>query len=134
MPLDDPQSRGRQPLTYNSTSGWFAALGIPITPTDDGSRYNPYPLLEISAHNSPGQQLASLDVVVPVATETECRGCHVTGGVASTRGGIIWANDADTEVQSKKNILRLHDAVRGTNYRIRLRFCVLGATILPLLI
>ena len=116
MPADDPQSRGAQPMSYSATSEEFTAFGIPITPVDDGLRINPYPLLEVSAHSKQtGQQLGSLDVVVPVATETECRGCHITGGIGSTRAGVTWANDADTEVQSKKNILRLHDSLEGTS-------------------
>ena len=116
MPADDPLNRGAQPMAYILASDWFRAEGIPITPTDDGNRSNPYPLMEVTAHNKQtGQQIGSLKVVVPVATETECRGCHVTGGIASTRGGITWATDADTEVQSKKNILRLHDAIQSTN-------------------
>ncbi len=116
MPGDDPQHRGAQPIDFNLAKGWFSADGIPITPTDDGNRTNPYPLLEISAHDvQTGQKLAALKVVVPVATETECRGCHATGGIASTRPGITWATDADTEVQSKKNILLLHDALQLTS-------------------
>jgi hypothetical protein len=116
MPADDPQNRGAQPMAYIPASDWFRAEGIPITPTDDGNRSNPYPLMEVSAHNKQtGQQIGGLKVVVPVATETECRGCHVTGGIASTRSGITWANDADTEVQSKKNILLLHDALQSTD-------------------
>ena len=116
MPADDPLNRGAQPMAYILASDWFRAEGIPITPTDDGNSSNPYPLMEVTAHNKQtGQQIGSLKVVVPVATETECRGCHVTGGIGSTRGGITWANDTDTEVQSKKNILRLHDAIQSTN-------------------
>ncbi len=116
MPADDPQGRGAQPMAHLAASGGFRAEGIPITPTDDAALTNPYPLMEVTAHSKQtGQQVGSLKAVVPVATETECRGCHVTGGIASTRGGIAWANDADTEVQSKKNILRLHDDSHATN-------------------
>ena len=115
MPADDPQNRGAQSMAYNLASAWFKAEGIPITPTDDGSLSNPYPLMAVTAHDKQtGQQVGSLKVVLPVATETECRGCHVTGGIGSTRAGVSWANDADTEVQSKKNILRLHDVLEST--------------------
>ncbi len=51
MPADDPQNRGAQPMAYIPASDWFRAEGIPITPTDDGNRSNPYPLMEVSAHN-----------------------------------------------------------------------------------
>jgi hypothetical protein len=118
MPGDDPQHRGAQPVSFDTTKGLFSAAGIPITPIDDGRFSNPYPLLEFSAHDlQSGSKLGSLQVVVPVATETECRGCHATGGIGATRAGITWATDADTEVQSKKNILLLHDALQSTNLR-----------------
>ena len=43
MPLDDPQSRGAQPMDYHPQKEWFSAEGIPITPTDDTFRSNTYP-------------------------------------------------------------------------------------------
>ena len=102
-------------MGFNLPQGWFSAAGIPITPTDDASTINPYPLVEIRAHDlQTNQFLGSLKVVAPVATETDCRGCHTTGGDASTRAGIGWATDTDMEVQTKKNILKLHDAIQGT--------------------
>lgn len=114
MPADDPQNRGAQPMTYNLAAAWFRAEGIPITPTDDGNRTNPYPLMEVSAHDKQtGQQIGSLKVVVPVATETDCQSCHRNGGVGSAPRGIT-SPDTDLEVQSKRNILKLHDAVQGT--------------------
>ena len=40
--------------------------------------------MEVSAHNKQtGQQIGGLKVVVPVATETECQGCHRNGGIGS---------------------------------------------------
>jgi hypothetical protein len=112
MPADDPLNRGAQPMAYMLASDWFRAEGIPITPTDDGNRSNPYPLIEVTAHNKQtGQQIGSLKVVVPVATETDCQSCHRNGGIGS-RG--ITSPDPDLEVQSKRNILKLHDADWGT--------------------
>ena len=114
MPADDPRNRGAQPMAYILASDGFRAEGIPITPTDDGNRSNPYPLMEVSAHNKQtGQQIGSLKVVVPVATETDCQSCHRNGGVGSAPRGII-SPDTDLEIQSKRNILKLHDAVQGT--------------------
>jgi len=113
MPGDDPQNRGPQPMDYN-TAGWFSAEGIPITPTDDGNGTNPYPLMTVSAHDlQSGQQVGSLEVVVPVATETDCQTCHRNGGVGSAPRGIT-SPDTDLEVQSKRNILKLHDVDQGT--------------------
>ncbi len=114
MPEDDPQRRGAQPMEYNATRGWFSAEGIPITPTDDGNRTNPFALLAVSAHDpQTGQQVGSLQVVVPVATETDCQTCHRNGGVGSAPRGIT-SPDTDLEIQSKRNILKLHDALQGT--------------------
>jgi hypothetical protein len=61
MPADDPQNRGAQSMAYNLASAWFKAEGIPITPTDDGNRSNPYPLMAVTAHDKQtGQQVGSL--------------------------------------------------------------------------
>jgi hypothetical protein len=115
MPVDDPLHRGAQPMAYDTASQAFTAFGIPITPLDDALNMNTYPLLRISAtEKTSGNTIGRLDVVVPVASETDCQTCHKTGGIGSTRSGVAWAVDTDIEVQAKKNILRLHDVARGT--------------------
>jgi len=117
MPGDDPLSRGAQPMAYHPQKEWFSAEGIPITPTDDDGVANTYSLMRIIARDANnGETLGQLDVVLPVATETDCQNCHKTGEIAATGpvpGG--WANLADKEVESKINILKLHDAEEGTN-------------------
>ena len=116
MPGDDPLNRGVQPMDYSASGGWFSGEGIPITPVDDALVTNTYPLLQVAAHDkSSGNKIGSLDVVVPVATETDCQACHTTGKIAAQRANIAWANDTDLEVQSKKNILILHDNLQGTD-------------------
>ena len=116
MPEDHPQTKGYQSMAYTIADGLFTAFGIPITPLDDAMATNPYALLRIRANNKQtSSQIGYLDVVVPVATETNCQTCHRTGGIASTRGGIIWATDVDIEVQAKKNVLLLHDVDQATN-------------------
>jgi hypothetical protein len=115
MPADDPAGRGAQPMGYSAEQEWYSAEGIPITPTNDAQQTNTYPLLRISARAaSDGAELGHLDVVVPVATETNCRNCHATGQMAAEDAGIIWSIDPDVEVQSKINILLLHDAENNT--------------------
>jgi hypothetical protein len=112
MPADNPQNRGAQPMAYNLASDGFRAEGIPITPTDDGNLPNPYPLMEVTAHDKQtGQQTGSLKVVVPVATETDCQTCHRNGKDGS--GGFT-SPDTDLEIQSKRNILKLHDSRHST--------------------
>jgi PKD repeat protein len=115
MPGDDPLRRGLQPMAYEAAVQGFAALGIPITPLDDALNTNTYPLLRISAaEKQSGNTIGRLDVVVPVASETDCQTCHKTGGIGSIRGRVTWAVDTDLEVQAKKNILKLHDLTQGT--------------------
>ena len=119
MPADDPQNRGAQPMEYSNTWAWFSAEGIPITPVDDSLAINKtYPLLRIAAYDKAGgSPLGTLDVVVPVATETDCQACHATGTIAAQGPGpgTGWANLPDKEVESKLNILKLHDSEKGTN-------------------
>lgn len=116
MPADNPLNRGPQPMEYGVANGWFSAEGIPITPVDDSQSTNPYPLLRIAAHDkTTAGAIGSLDVVVPVATETDCRNCHRSGGIAAADAGLQWATDADLEIQSKKNVLILHDHEQATN-------------------
>lgn len=63
-----------------SNTNWFAAEGIPISTFDDAGRENPYPLMRVQAKlNSTGAVVASLDTVVPVSGETNCKTCHLPG-------------------------------------------------------
>jgi len=124
---------------------WFAADGIPIMPIDDAGRTNSYPLMKVSAtDNQSGQTLASLDVVLPVASEADCQNCHVEpmdcldpalpadiqsdqcngSGVSQTAFNVATIDSApgDTAEQrllnaAKLNILRLHDAKHGNGYQ-----------------
>ena len=116
MPADSPVNQGEQPMQFNTAHGWFSAEGIPITPLDDTFKTNTYPLMRVSAYEkSSGDQIGFLDVVVPVASETDCQNCHTTGQIAADNSAISWSGDGDLEVQSKKNILILHDATNGTD-------------------
>jgi len=124
---------------------WFAADGIPIMPVDDVGRSNAYPLMQITASNaSTGNQLASVDIVLPVASEADCQNCHVdpldcldprlpaelqsdqcNGSAVSQTPFAVMDIDAapgnTIEQQllnaAKTNILRLHDAKHGASYR-----------------
>jgi len=118
MPADDPQKRAFQPIDYSTQFNWFSAEGIPITPFDDIMRENSYPLLKVGAYDkNTGSLLASSDAVVPVSRETDCQTCHTSGQIAASSSTISWANDADMEIQAKKNILILHDAKHATNLK-----------------
>ena len=109
---------------------WFAAEGIPIVPFDDAGRENPYPLMRVQARdNTSGKVLSSLDVVVPVSSETNCKTCHLPApygnSLATWRltaptqpsndpqyGNVLqWVSE---EWAADVNILRSHDAMHAT--------------------
>lgn len=114
MPADAPTAAGRT-LSWDAALGLFKAPGVPIFPTDDAGKVNPYPLMRFSAYAKTGALLAASDTVLPVSDETSCQNCHATGKVAATGGSIAWSTDADLEAQSRRNVLLLHNARLGTN-------------------
>jgi hypothetical protein len=117
---------------------WFSADGIPILPVDDAGRTNPYPLMRVQAvakgadATQPANVKAKLDIVLPVASEADCKNCHNgTDGIASVfakvtkyANGTPWVIATDATAPgpdkvnnaSKINILRLHDAKWGAKY------------------
>jgi len=121
-------------------ANWFSADGIPILPIDDAGRGNPYPLMRVQAvAKGANPAVASnvngdLDIVLPVASEADCRTCHNgVDGVAAVfaskktyANGTQWplaqkadAPGSDNEKANnaaKINILRLHDAKHGLRY------------------
>ncbi len=119
-------------------ANWFSADGIPILPVDDAGRTNPYPLMRVQAvakgadATKPANTKATLDIVLPVASEADCRNCHngVDGRAAVFASVTKYANGAPWVVAqeatapgpdkvnnaAKINILRLHDAKWGARY------------------
>lgn len=114
MPDEGP-SPGPQSFPTHNPGGWFEAAGIPITPRDDAGAENAYPLLRVTAWSaSTAKPLVHLDAVVPVSQEIDCRGCHATGQIAASAGFVRWSRAEDVEIQTKQNILILHDYRSGT--------------------
>ncbi|MGD8557168.1 MAG: hypothetical protein PVJ14_07430, partial [Chromatiales bacterium] len=135
-------------------ANWFAADGIPILPIDDAGNDNAYPLMRVQAISkdcdSPIEGhcdatddtnvLASVDIVLPVASEADCQSCHaasddtalttlgqVSNGAAADMASIPftvqYANSAPgdgalnkLQNAAKINILRLHDAKHWDKY------------------
>ena len=119
-------------------ANWFAADGIPILPVDDAGRTNPYPLMRVQAvakgadATKAANVKASLDIVLPVASEADCRNCHngidgvaaVFAKVTNYANGAPWPIATETAAPgpdkvnnaAKINILRLHDAKWGARY------------------
>ena len=108
---------------YDADKGWFAADGIPILPIDDNGQLNAYPLMRVSASTNDSEAtVASLDVVLPVASEADCQNCHALGEIAAPVGSPLDfimpdnINDPNSVLQAAKhNILVLHDDEHGTN-------------------
>lgn len=75
---------------------WYS-LGIPIVPTDDTGRDNPYPLALITVTQG-STVVARTQAVVPVSTEMSCMLCH---------------NDAGKSTAS--DLLEDHDRLHGTD-------------------
>lgn len=111
----DATTPSQTTFTWNTGLGMFNAQGVPIFPVDDAGNINRYPLMRLTATDkSTGKPLASLDVVLPVSEETTCSDCHATGGAATHASSITWSTTANLEVQSRENVLLLHDARMGT--------------------
>ena len=114
---------------YDPDKQWFAADGVPILPIDDAGQLEAYPLMRVSAtmggsgsQGGGNKQVASLDVVLPVASEADCQNCHALGEVAAPTDSsidFVFAediNDPNSVLQAAKvNILRLHDAKHNTD-------------------
>ncbi len=99
-----------QPMIFDSTYNWFIAEGIPITPYDDASVKNPYPLMRVVARDSTGAVVGSSDIVLPVSDEMSCSTCHRSGsGSAAAQPSAGWVNNPHPELDYRQNILRLHD-------------------------
>jgi hypothetical protein len=112
-------------------ANWWPLEGLPIMPVDDIGNVNPYPLLKVAAHNrTTDRELASLDIVVPVASEADCQNCHADpddagNGSATTYASVPFdvVREADApgpeklQNAAKLNILRLHDAKHGLKYK-----------------
>lgn len=108
---------------FDTDKAWFAADGVPILPLDDSGQQNAYPLMRVSAAiPATGEILASLDVVLPVASEADCQNCHAWGQMAAPINSPIDfimpddINDPNSVLQAAKhNILALHDAEHRTS-------------------
>ena len=115
MPNDGP-APGPRALSRDAAGGFFKAEAVPILATDDAGQYNPFPLLRLTAYQlATGTPLAHTDVVLAVGQQIDCRNCHATGGIAAPAGTLEWSEDPEVEVQSKRNILLLHDVRVGTS-------------------
>jgi len=103
-PANTPQA-----MHFDASFDAFIAEGIPITPTDDASRHQNYPLMRLEVRDPSGTLRATTDIVLPVSSEMDCRACHASGAgpQAEPQGG--WVELEDYERDYRINLLRLHD-------------------------
>ena len=101
-----------EPMSFNATHEWWEAEGIPITPYNDDGSKNYYPLVRVKAVSSNGEVLASVDTVLPVSDEMDCKRCHASNSVASAKPTAGWVENKDAQKDYKYNILRLHDELQ----------------------
>jgi hypothetical protein len=115
MPADAPTVAQRS-FAWNADGGLFKAEGVPILPVDDAGNVNRYPLLRVVAiEKATGRVVTSTDVVLPVSEETTCVNCHATGQAAARDATVAWSIKANLDIQSRENVLLLHDHEHGTN-------------------
>ena len=98
-----------EPLTFNTTHQWWEAEGISITPYNDDGTKNYYPLVKVVAKDSKGTILASVETVLPVSDEMDCKRCHASDSVVKAKPNAGWVKNSDAQKDYKYNILRLHD-------------------------
>jgi hypothetical protein len=111
-----------RPMAANATNGWFEATGIPVTPYDDSGNKNFYPTVKVTARDTTGAVLATATAVLPVSDEITCVSCHASRTPVETNPARLaakpaagWVNDANPEIDWKKNVLRLHDEKQSGN-------------------
>jgi cytochrome c553 len=111
----DTRQLAQKSFRWDPGSSLFKAEGVPILPLDDAGSINRYPLMRVVAvERASGRTVASTDVVLPVSEETTCANCHATGTAAARDPAVAWSTNTNLEVQSRENVLLLHDHRNGT--------------------
>jgi hypothetical protein len=103
------QSKTPHPMTYNSGTGAWEAIGIPTMPYDDAGNRNPYPMAKIVVRDSAGKVLASTTAVLAVSDEMTCSTCHASGSNQAAEPAAGWESNPDSAKDVKLNILKKHD-------------------------
>jgi len=102
-------------MTFNTTQKWWEAEGIPLTPYNDDGSKNYYPMVKVTAKDSSGAVLTSINTVLPVSDEMDCKRCHAsTSSSNAAKPTAGWVNNSDVQKDYKYNILRLHDEKHPT--------------------
>jgi len=102
-------SRTPQPMSFNKTHQWWEAEGLPLTPYNDDGTKNYYPMVKVVAKDSSGKVLSTVNTVLPVSDEMDCKRCHASNSAPAGKPTQGWVNNGDPEKDFKLNVLRLHD-------------------------
>ncbi len=94
---------------FGSTSRWFAAYGVPITPYDDTGKPNQYPMMRLVLKDNAATTLKTTDIVLPVSDEMDCKLCHLSGSGSAGRPAAGWSDHPNPGQDYRLNIIRLHD-------------------------
>ena len=105
-----------QMMTFSSTTAEFNAEGIPLTPYDDQLNKNTYPMMRLVAKDGSGTSLATLDIVLPVSDEMDCKACHTSGSSGAAKPSPDWVWNPDPVLDVRLNIILLHDNRQATNF------------------
>ena len=98
-----------QAMSFDTANQWWKAEGLPLTPYNDDGTKNYYPMVKVTAKDSSGKVLASVNTVLPVSDEMDCKRCHASQSAPDAKPNRGWVNSTDPEKDFKLNILRLHD-------------------------
>jgi len=96
-------------LTYNSTAGYWEAVGIPTIGYDDAGKFNPYPMAQLVAKDATGAVIAAVKIVLAVSDEMSCKTCHSSGTDVAAEPASGWVKNPDPAKDIKLNILKKHD-------------------------
>ncbi len=134
------QSKKVAKMTYNSTLGYWEAVGVPTIGYDDTGKFNPYPMAKVIAKNSAGTVIATAKIVLSVSDEMNCKTCHASGTDPAAEPASGWVNNPDPAKDIKLNILKKHDdrwniaqylsqlSANGYNYQSTLYQTAIGGT------
>jgi hypothetical protein len=100
---------------FDAALNRFTAPGIPITPINNKRQKQYYPLMQVEARDAANTVLGGTPVVLPISDEMHCDRCHATHKVAAKEKGIAWSKVKNKNIQTRQNILILHDTDFGTD-------------------
>lgn len=102
------QGKAVTQMGYNSSVGYWEAVGVPTIPYDDKGNFNPYPMAKLVAKVS-GKAVANASIVLAVSDELSCGTCHASGTDSAAEPASGWVNNSDPTKDMKFNILKKHD-------------------------